>query len=247
MFMNRLLASIIMVLSVFPAFAQAPAGQQPAANVERVASIPKTDLLTPFTSIEIDGPLNVNMKHVDDQSEVKIVYDTKGYVASKFRATVNKDGVLRVEERFDQKRTGVTDVTVYYNTLEKVRVSAATVAFEEPLERRIFDMSVSGGAIVTIGIKALDAFVECTGQSRIVISGESRYFKLNVSTAKIDAWELSTVSSIVEASHGAEVRLTVSERLEAVTSTAARLLYRGKPEIMRNRSSLFGGDIISID
>ena len=154
---------------------------------------------------------------------------------------------MRVEERFDQKRTTVTDVTVYYSSLEKVRVSAATVAFEEPLERRVFDMSVSGGAIVTLGIRTLDTFIECTGQSRIVLSGESRYFKLNVSTAKIDAWDLSTVSSIVEASHGAEVRLNVSERLEAVTSTAARLLYRGKPEIIRNRSSLFGGDIVSVD
>lgn len=245
--MNRLLASIILVLTAVSASAQAPAGPQPAANVERVASIPKTDLLTPFTAIEIDGPLNVNMKHVDDESEVKIVYDTKGSMTSKFRATVNKDGVLRVEERFDQKRTTVTDVTVYYSTLEKVRVSAATVAFEEPLERRVFDMSVSGGAIVTLGIRTLDTFIECTGQSRIVLSGESRYFKLNVSTAKIDAWDLSTVSSIVEASHGAEVRLNVSERLEAVTSTAARLLYRGKPEIIRNRSSLFGGDIVSVD
>lgn len=245
--MNRLLASIIMILSAVSASAQAPVGQQPTANVERVTSIPRTDMLTPFTSIEIDGPMNVNMKHVEDESEVKIVYDTKGYVASKFRAVVGKDGVLRVEERYDQKRESVTDVTVYYSTLEKLRVSSATVAFEEPLERRIFDMSVSGGGIVTVAVRTLDTFVECTGQSRIVLSGESRYFKLNVSTAKIDAWELSTVSSIVEASHGAEVRLTVSERLEAVTSTAAKLIYRGKPEIIRNRSSLFGGDIIAID
>ena len=110
--MNRLLASIILVLTAVSASAQAPAGPQPAANVERVASIPKTDLLTPFTAIEIDGPLNVNMKHVDDESEVKIVYDTKGSMTSKFRATVNKDGVLRVEERFDRVHMSVDSVNL---------------------------------------------------------------------------------------------------------------------------------------
>lgn len=109
------------------------------------------------------------------------------------------------------------------------------------------DMSVTGGAIVTIDVQALDTFIECTGKSSLVIGGSSRYFKLNVSTAKVEAWKLDTVSSIVDASHGADVRVRASERLEAVTSTSAKVFYRGNPEIVRGKTSLFGGEIILVD
>ena len=37
------------------------------------------------------------------------------------------------------------------------------------------------------------------------------------------------------------------ERLEATTSTGAKLLYKGTPVILRNHNVAFGGDIINID
>ncbi len=247
--MNRLISVLVLLSVAMPVFALSASSEpaQPQSSERVVTSIPKTDLLSPFSRLEIDGPLNVHLKRIVDGEDTKIVYDTKGCITSKFKASVNKEGVLRVEERFDQKREDVTDVTIYYESLSDIRIAHATATFEGAVECRILDMAVTGGAIVTIDVQALDTFIECTGKSSLVISGSSRYFKINVSTAKIEAWDLATESSIVDASHGADVRIRASERLEAVTSTAAKVFYRGKPEIVRGKTSLFGGEIIAVD
>ena len=70
---------------------------------------------------------------------------------------------------------------------------------------------------------------------------------MRVSTAKVDCTKLSVVSATVDASHSSELRLTVSERLEATTSTGAKLLYKGYPTILRDHAMIFGGEIININ
>ena len=215
---------------------------QQDATVQAV-SIPKTDWLPTFNKVSVSGPMYILFKRVATADEAKIVYDTKGSATSRFRAAVNKNGVLQISERFDAKTTLVTDVTVYYVALDEIKIDHSTARFEEPVKSTLLDVAVSGGAVVTMDIDALDTFVECTGKSAIKMGGASRYFKLNVSTARIDAFPLQTVSADVNASHGAEVRLSVEERLEAVTSTSAKLYYKGSPAILRNRNSLFGGEI----
>lgn len=128
--MNRLISVLALLSFAMPVFAQS-ASSEPAApqKPERVTSIPKTDLLSPFSKLDIDGPMNVHLKRIGDGEDTKIVYDTKGYISSKFKASVNKEGVLRVEERLDQKRDDVTDVTIYYNSLSEIKVARATGDF----------------------------------------------------------------------------------------------------------------------
>jgi hypothetical protein len=55
------------------------------------------------------------------------------------------------------------------------------------------------------------------------------------------------VSATVDASHSAELRMTITERLEATTSTGAKLLYKGTPTILRDHTVIFGGEIININ
>ena len=244
--MKRSILCMLLFAAVADVFAQNSVPASQPQQIEHIVSVPKTDLLSPFTKLEIDGQMNVVLKAVA-ASDVKIVYDTKGCSTSRFKASVNKEGVLRVEERIDQKRTTVTEVAVYYNTLTDIKILRANATFENTVDCRILDLSVAGGATVKIDVKSLDTAVDCTGRSSLVLSGTSRYFRLNASSSAVDARDLSTVSSIIDASHNAEVRIEVSERLEATTSTSAKLLYRGKPTIVREHTSLFGGDIISID
>jgi hypothetical protein len=141
----------------------------------------------------------------------------------------------------------VTDVTIYYTSLREVKLAHAKVEFENTIESQIFDLTVSGGAITTINIEALDIAVACTGRSLLTLTGHTRYFTMRASSAKVNCSKLTTTSSTIDVSHGAEVRLNVSERLEATTSTSAKLIYKGRPAILRDHTSLFGGDIINID
>ena len=249
--MKRVLLISIFAMATLVAAAQntTPATTRitETATTEQVVSIPKTDWLTPFNSIKVDAPLNVVFKKVATDEECRITYDTKGDITSKFKFEVNAKGVLVVSEKSDPKRTSVTDVTIYYNTLREVKISHAKAEFENRIEGTMFDLSVSGGAIVLLDVKTLDLAVECTGVSRLTLNGSTKYLTMRVSTAKVDCSTLSTVATIVDASHSAEVRVVVSERLEATTSTGAKLLYKGTPTILRDHTVTFGGDIININ
>ena len=214
---------------------------------EEVVSIPKTDWLTAFSRVKVDGPMNVVLKKVATAEECRITYDTKGNITSKFKFEVDKKGVLVVSEKYDPKRTSVTDITIYYNSLREVKIAHAKAVFENVVDANIFDLIVSGGAMVSLDIKTLDIAVECTGVSRLTMKGSTKYLTMRASTAKIDCTELSLVSATIDASHSAEVRLTVTERLEATTSTGAKLLYKGKPTILRDHTVVFGGEIININ
>ena len=214
---------------------------------EQVVSIPKTDCLTPFTAIKVDGPMNVIFKKVPTVEESRIIYDTKGNITSKFKFEVDKNGVLVVSEKSDPKRTSVTDITIYYHSLREVKIAHAKAEFEQSIEGTIFDLTVSGGAMVVLDVKTLDIAVECTGVSRLTLSGDTKYLTMRVSTAKVDCSKLAVMSATIECSHSSEVRVNVSERLEATTSTGAKLLYKGNPIILRDHTAIFGGDIININ
>lgn len=249
--MKRLLLMSIFAMATLAVAAQntAPATATTATTTatEQVVSIPKTDWLMPFNSIKVDAPLNVVFKKVATDEECRITYDTKGNITSKFKFEVDKKGVLVVSEKSDPKRTSVTDVTIYYNTLREVKIAHAKAEFENRIEGTMFDINVSGGAIASLDVNTLDLAIECTGISRLTINGSTKYLTMRVSTAKVNCSALSTVATIVDASHSAEVRVVVSERLDATTSTGAKLLYKGHPIILRDHTAIFGGDIININ
>lgn len=241
--MKKLLTIFLFVVASFAAAAQ----NTTTATTEQIISIPKTDWLVSFNRIKIDAPINVVFKQVATADECRITYDTKGNITSKFKFEVDKKGTLVVSEKSDPKRTSVTDVTIYYNTLREVKIAHAKAEFDNRIESTMFDIVVSGGAMVSLDVKTLDLAVECTGVSRLTIGGSTKYLTMRVSTAKVNCSNLSTVSTTVDTSHSAEVRIVVSERLEATTSTGAKLLYKGSPIILRDHTVVFGGDIININ
>lgn len=249
--MKRFVIAFICTFVATVALAQnsgeATATATPQPTAEQVVSTPKTDWLKAFDRIKIDGPMNVVLKKVATSAEARIYYDTKGNITSKFKFEIDRKGTLVVSEKSEHKRTTVTDVVIYYTSLRGVKISHAKVEFSDKIERDLFDLAVSGGATVNLEVKVLDTEVECTGSSRLTMSGSSKYLTMRASTAKIDCSGLSTVSSTVDASNSAEVRVTVFERLDAKTTTGAKLMYKGRPIILRDHNAVFGGDIININ
>lgn len=244
------LVYILALLATFTTKAQSAveSGTDAMSQVVRTISVQKTEWLSPFNKVVVDGSINIVFKRVESDEGLKIIYDTKGNPASRFRAGVDKNGVLQIVDRSEIKNNNIsTEVTVWYKELESITINRATATFEDDVESKLLDIFIKGGAIVTMDIKAMDALVECTGRSSLKIGGQSRYFELDISTAKIDGVDLQTISADIDASHEAEVKISVSERLEAVTSTSAKLYYKGEPAIVRNKNSLFGGEIMKIE
>ena len=244
------LVYILALLATFTTKAQSAveSGTDAMSQVVRTISVQKTEWLSPFNKVVVDGSINIVFKRVESDEGLKIIYDTKGNPASRFRAGVDKNGVLQIVDRSEIKNNNIsTEVTVWYKELESITINRATATFEDDVESKLLDIFIKGGALVTMDIKAMDALVECTGRSSLKIGGQSRYFELDISTAKIDGVDLQTISADIDASHEAEVKISVSERLEAVTSTSAKLYYKGEPAIVRNKNSLFGGEIMKIE
>lgn len=247
---------MMMVLCVlFVAKAQQPqttTAEQPqptsdgAARLAAIISTPQSEWLGSFDKINISGAMQVSLIRIPEDEGPKIYFDTKGSTTTKFKVEVDKKGVLNVIETVDAKRTSITEVRIYYRNITSLTIAGADVTMEQQFESKMFDLSVSGGATLRAKVDVLDMDVTVTGRSSVVIDGSSRYLGLKVSTAKFDATALQTMSTIADASHGAEVSLFVTERLEASTATSAKITYHGSPSLVRVRSSLFGGEIMAI-
>ena len=248
--MKRFLVATILTMATYVVSAQSSVPAAPATSAEAtttVVSQPKTDKLALFNSVKIDGQMSVVLKRVSTLQEMRITYDTKGNPASKFKFDIDKKGVLTGSEKNDPKHTIDTDVIIYYHSLRDIRIAHAKVTFEGVLESDLLDLVVSSGAIALLEVKSLDVAVECTGTSCLALNGSTKYLTMRASTAKLDCSKLSVVSATIDASHSAEVRLAVEERLEVTTSTGARLIYKGMPAIVRNHNAIFGGEIININ
>lgn len=256
--MKKWIFAMTCLLGCFALRAQEPAadGQEPGEDrisVDRLspevaaASGERSEWLPSFTGVHVVGPVKIRFVPAPADQGPRIVYDTKGIFTSKFKATVNKDKVLIISEKYDAKRQSVTEVTLYYNTLRSARFDGADVTVEQPFEATMFDLYISGGAVVTAAFDVQDLYLQLTGKSTLTLTGRARYLSVEASTGKLDASALDVTAATVMATHKAGVLLDVDERIEATASTGAKIRYRGAPPVLRGTTSIFGGEILSVE
>lgn len=202
-----------------------------------------SEWLTSFDGVVVDAPVDITFVGVPATEAPKIVYDTHGSYTSKFKAAV-KDKVLRIAERFESHRTDRTSVVVYYNDLRSLDLSDAAATFSGTLTATAFDLRVGGGARLTAALDVKDFKAELSAKSAATLTGKARYLWLYVSTGTFDASGLEAMAAQVNAVSGAQVQLWVTDRLEAKTSTNAKISYKGDPSILRVGTKFMGGDIL---
>lgn len=235
---KTILTAAALLLAVCGLRAQTTGETQSAAGA-------KSEWLPSFTTLVIDAPLDIRLICVPDTEAPKIVYDTKGSYTSKFKAAV-KDRVLRITERPESRRPDRTEVTVYYNDLHKVTINDATAVFADTLRSKIHDMTIGGAAVVTAPVDFADLDLNISGRSSVTLTGKARYLRLYISSGKLDASSLETMSAQVNAQSGATATLWVTDRFEGRTSTNAKIFYKGNPSIVRAGAKFMGGDITHI-
>ena len=230
--MKKLFFSIVMIAAALGARAQQTA---PAAAE-------KSEWLPAFTRIEASGAFDVVFERVPDSEAPKIVYDTKGSYTTKFRAEV-KDRVLHIRERIDSRRPERTQVRVCYNTLSSFALTDAKASLADTLRQSLLDVALSGGASLEGALEVQDLDMSVSDKASALLGGSARYLTLQVSGGQVNAAELETMSARVSAQSNAEVRVWVTDRLEARTSTGAVRRYRGEPAIVRTALTFMGGEI----
>lgn len=230
--MKKLILSVVLLLAGLSVGAQSGSGTG--------------EWLTEFAEVSLSGPFSITFEQVPETEAPRIVYDTKGSYTSKFKAEV-KNGVLTVAERAEARRTTVTEVKVCCHSIRKIRVSGAAASFPGPFKAAMLDMTVNGGASVDGTFDVTDLVVEVSGRSKAVLSGDVRYLTLTVSTGKADASQMEAMAVRADASNGAEVSVCATERLEARTSTNARISYKGSPAVLRGGAGFTGGEVVELD
>lgn len=233
--MKRLLASLLLLTLCGAARAQ--------ISIEEGG---QRDWLTSFTAVEVAAPLDIRFVQVPDTEAPKIIYDTKGSTSTRFRFEV-RDRVLTITERPDSRRTERTQVTVCYNTLERIAVADAVAKFDSTLRATVLDLTIGGEARVEAQLAVKDLNLNQTGRSRATLSGEARYLTLYLSTGSLDACALETMSAEANVTSSGTATLWVTDRFEGKTSTGGKITYRGTPTVVRGGTKFMGGDITRVE
>ena len=233
-----LLIAIFAIICTMALSAQEPT---PAPMPE---SRPVKEFLPDFTAIKVDAPIKLTLKKIAVGEAPYIIYNTKDVYTSKFVAEVDrKSRTLKISERSDSKRESITEVEVYFTELSDISISKADAYVDGVLTSQLIDIYISNDANFVAEINSLDLMVYASGQSRIHLSGCTHYQTAEISTAEYDARGLETISTRVESSHNATVKVDAVERLEAKTTTGGKVYYLSHPVILRSEITLFGGEI----
>lgn len=228
--------SIILAMMLCVAGLSAQQPTEPVSN-------PIKQWTSSFTSIDVDAPIKLKLIAIPIDQAPYIIYDTKGNETSKFTAEVEKGRVLKIRERYDPKRVGVTEVEVYFNTLSDIELTRAETIVDGVLKEKILDIIVSNNATLLATLDVLDLKISISGNSCVELNGEALYHTADVATAMYNAAGLVTMSTIVEAHHNSEVRVDAEQRLEAKSTTGGKIYYKSNPEILRIEKTLFGVDV----
>ena len=195
-----------------------------------------------FTALDVDAPIKLTLTQISSDQAPYIIYDTKGNITSKFTAEVDKGQVLKIRERQDLKRTSITEVHVFYNTLEDIKISRANTVIEGEVSCDMLDIEISNSAKFVAQLNVKDVVVIISGDCGVELTGEALYHHAEITSAQYNAVGLKTMSTIIEAHHNAEARVYATQRLEAKSTTGGKIMYKPTPELLRTEKSLFGVD-----
>lgn len=208
----------------------------------------RSEWLPEFTGVYVSAAVEIIFIHVSDSEAPRIVYDTKGASDTKFKAFVDKKGVLNITEKIMRDTRSNTSVEVYYHSLESLEVTDAYVSFSGPVQQKMMKIDISGGGKISADVDITDLEVVLSGKAtRAKFTGTVRYLEISASSGLLDAGALEAMSADVTATYGAGVAVRVTERLKASASTSATVSYRGTPAIIKGRSAVLGGSVKDVN
>lgn len=207
-----------------------------------------SEWLPEFTGVKVSAAIEITFIQVPESEAPRIVYDTKGVPETKFKAAVDKKGVLTISEKIMRDTRSQTTVEVYYHTMESLVLSDAYATFSNPVRQKMMRIDVSGGGKVTVQTELADLEVELSGKnSRAKLTGTARYLEVAASGGIVDASELESMSVEATATYGASVAVRSTERLKTSVSTSGTISYRGTPSIIKEQTSVLGGKVRDVN
>ena len=243
--MTALLAAAMSMAPAAICTAQETQTTQPQQTTEKSS---RSEWLPEFSEVKVEAAIDIRFVQVSDSEAPRIVYDTKGETETKFKATVDKHGVLTITERIQRDSRSKTVVEVYYHTLTSLDVSDAYVTFGQRVGQKMMKIEIGGGGKITAEMDVTDLEVGLSGKNtRAKFTGRARYVEIAASGGVVDASAMESMSVEATASYGASVTVRATERLKTSASTSATITYRGAPSIVKGRTAVLGGTVRSVN
>ena len=135
-------------------------------------------------------------------------------------------------------------VYVSFKLLNKLEASAGSdVISQDLLKLEKLNLDASSGSDVKLELEASDIVVESSSGSDIFLKGKVSVLQANASSGSdINANELQAKKCTASVSSGSDVRVNVTEKLNADASSGGDITYSGNPKTKDiNESS--GGDV----
>lgn len=127
------------------------------------------------------------------------------------------------------------------------RISASgssDVIGRNELECRELVLKSSGGSEIKLAVKTKSLVVDLSGGADIILSGSTDQLQASSSGGSdLKALELVAKIARLEASGGADIKVHVSDQIDANASGGADIAYRGNPKVVNSKTSS-GADII---
>jgi hypothetical protein len=139
-----------------------------------------------------------------------------------------------------------TEMKVYvnYKMLNKINASSGSDVYGETvIKTGTLDIGVSSGADVKVDVDAEKIYCDVSSGSDATITGKASHFQGSASSgADIKAEGLKVATCDVSASSAGDIKITVSESIEANASSGGDITYYGKPE-REHIDESSGGDV----
>lgn len=135
-------------------------------------------------------------------------------------------------------------VYVSFKTLDRLDASAGSdVESESVIKLDKLKLQASSGSDVELELEANELDVEASSGSDIELKGKASFMEISASSGSdIDAGNLETKKCHAGTSSGSDIKINVSEELDANASSGGDISYSGNPS-QKNINESSGGDV----
>lgn len=189
----------------------------------------------PFTAVEAGGAVKLILQQ-DSVQQVTIVADDN---LQEYIKTSVSGGRLQIKTEKDFCDVG--PITVYVNAKSFSGVSLSgtvDVSSKGRINTGDFNLELSGNSKVDLDIVAANFKTSSSGSSEIVLKGQARSHKLELSGAgAIEAFDFVVADYRIESSGAVDCKINVLNTLNVESSGASDIQYRGNPKQVNNDQS----------
>jgi hypothetical protein len=196
--------------------------------------------LSEFDEIEVSRGMNV---YLTQGAETKVLVEADENLLAVIETEVDGD-VLKVSAEANIRKAKSKKVYITAPNIESISAFAGSNVYSGMLNVHQLDISASAGSNVKLEMNTKKTEASASAGSNIKLSGESGLFVAKASSgSNIKADDLKVISSETKVSSGANIWISVENKLKASASSGGNVFYYGSPENTEiNKSS--GGNVI---